>query len=33
VKFGFWLANLKEREEFEDLAVDEIIVLKRILNK
>jgi len=28
-----WLANLKERENFEDLSVDGSIILKCILNK
>jgi len=33
VKFWFWLSNLKEREQFENLAVDGNIILKWILNK
>jgi len=33
VKLRFWLANLKEREKSEDLAVDGSIILKWILNK
>jgi len=33
VKFWFWLANLKEREQFEDLAVNGNMILKWILNK
>jgi hypothetical protein len=32
VKFRVGLTNLKEREQFEDLAVDGSIILKWILN-
>jgi len=33
VKLRFWMANLKEREQFEDLAVYVSIILKWILKK
>jgi len=30
---GFWLGNLKERDDGEDPGIDERIILKRIFRK
>jgi hypothetical protein len=31
VRTGFWWGNLRERDHFEDLGVDETVILKWIL--
>jgi len=33
MNMGFWWGKLREREHFENLDVDEWIVLKEIINK
>jgi hypothetical protein len=33
LNIGFWWGNLREREHFENLDVDEWIILKEIVNK